>query len=84
MQVQSTLTIVSILSSWPPVTISETEKVITQMKSGKASNSDSFPTELIKSDINWWSPGLAALFTYKDQSTDIPNNWSWAIIFPIF
>ena len=72
------------IPQWPQVAISEIKQLIQELKCGKAPGSDFISPDLLKSNIDWWAPILASLFTYIDQTAQIPYDWGLAIIIPIF
>uniref|UniRef100_A0A670J8Y1 Reverse transcriptase domain-containing protein n=1 Tax=Podarcis muralis TaxID=64176 RepID=A0A670J8Y1_PODMU len=69
---------------WPPVTTEEIIGLIQSLKSGKAPGADNIPPEILKANVEWWAPVLAALFTSINQAAIIPEDWGLAIIIPIF
>ena len=72
------------LPEWHPVSISEINDLVKQLKIGKALGCDDIPPELIKNNCEWWAPILANLFTYIDQNAHMPSEWGTAIIIPIY
>ena len=69
---------------WNKVSIHEVESLINNLKYGKAPGSDYITAELLKSNVDWWAPLLANLFTYIDQTGVIPEEWGLAIVIPIY
>lgn len=69
---------------WAPVTELEIRNLVDQLKCGKAPGKDLIPPEAIKSNLKWWAPILASLFTYIDQTGQIPEDWNTAIVVPIY
>uniref|UniRef100_A0A803T0U9 ribonuclease H n=1 Tax=Anolis carolinensis TaxID=28377 RepID=A0A803T0U9_ANOCA len=72
------------LPSWPPVTTAEIERLVAQLKPGKAPGEDAIPPEVIKNNLDFWSPILASLFTCIDKYGQIPKDWGMAVIVPIY
>lgn len=72
------------LPHWPPVTVKEVENLIAQLKNNKAPGNDYIPAELLKSNIGWWAPLLASLFSWIDSTGLLPDGWTEAIVIPIY
>lgn len=58
--------------SWDLVSTQEIEQLINNLKNSKAPGSDFITAEALKANLDWWVPMLANLFTYIDQSGQIP------------
>lgn len=72
------------LPKWLPVSDQEIRSLITRITPGKAPGNDNISSEVYKSNIEWWTPVLASLFTAIDLTTYIPEDWGLAIIVPIY
>jgi hypothetical protein len=65
------------------VTLSEVERVVTELDTGKASGIDGISNEILKKGKLVIVPMLYTLFNQIIESGEFPNEWGKAIIIPI-
>lgn len=74
---------INCLPPWLPVSVFQIKLLIQSLKNDKAPGEDFLPSELFKTNIDWWATLMAGLFTQMNKTGCVPKDWKLSIIVTI-